>query len=684
MTPMPPKTRIWLALGVLFLCHTAFWVNLRHLHFSDPDTFIYLGMAREAAQSGIITTLAQVEDLGWAKKFADKNLAFNLINGAFYRAAGDAGVEFSLFLMSLAVVFALFIGVVRFLSPFWATLVVSMTYLNANFAIRLFLLRPHVWAIFCFVGLLAALIHRAPTAALIFGALFGWGYPLYPLPIALLLVAALFFNFRRVNPLMKKACQWGLAGVALSMILHPAFPANLNWTSKISQIAVNGMSLSTQELPIENVPQRSDEFLKRFFLFFLMLLGSISFEAFYQRKWQSEEKRLEYYFLSFISLGLWTVAFFQPRAAEYAIPCTVIFMALSLSRLSEFTEPRRLATAFVTVCVLGNIYSLIDFYGKGARFSLNPRVPLAVMAALPKDAKGKKVFNCEWETGAFLFYRRPEMRFVDILDPTFLPKANPTLAAQRQLLFEGKLLPYNVIRGQFSADYVVCRNPSLTERLDRDPFFVRLFPPPPDPIRQEVAGYSAVYAVNDKMMRHFVKSIATSTEKNKPETNVSRDLSSPPNLTPDPQSMPYWNLIALATKHIPDEATACFEMTLPSEELDKFKGSEWLGIGGGPLVEVWWNQTPLFKSVDNNGDVDYLRDLVALPQALKTSDKLVFKVCSRREDSYHGAAISFWMANEMAAVCAQKGYPEPARDAIKWRFGMPKKPHCLGRIALAK
>ncbi len=675
--PLSPKSKCWLALGVVFLCHTLVWLKLQHLHRSDPDTFTYLALARETALRGPLTKLPQVEDLGWGRHFADKNLIFNVVNGLFYQLGGETGVLFSLFLISLAVVVALFLGVVRFLPPHWAALVVVATYLNASFAIRLFLLRPHVWAMACFMALIVSLLYRAPRAALVFAALYGWGYPMYTLPLGLLIVAAFFFNLQNSNPLMKKACLFGLVGLVISMICHPGFPSNLGWSSTISDVAVNGMSIGMQDLPIENLPQRSDSFFNRFFIFLAFLLTGLGLEAFFQRPWKSEEKRLEYFFLAVISIGLWSLAFFQPRAAEYAIPCTVLFIGFALSRWTELVPEKQLIAVFSFIVIAGNIHSLVDFYGKGAKFSLNPAVPIGVMDSLPPEAKGKKVFNCEWETGAFLLYRRPDVKFVDILDPTFLARANPNLAAQRQLMFDGKLLPFPVIHEQFGADYVVCREPELIAKLDQDPFFVRLFPAAGRSHALHIAGYSAVYAVNAGAQKHFVSRMTTL-----PEPEKGRALASTcSNLTPKDQTTPFWNLLPYAPNGAPPERH-CFDLTVPKEEMARFVGSDWIGVGGGPRIEVWWNGSPLFAGRDNDASLDYLREWIPLPRKLQVGDKAVFKVCTRREDSYHGVAVSFWKDTELKAACLNRGYVDENGNAkTKWRYAVADDTHCLGRVA---
>lgn len=683
---IPPRYQKWLILGAVVLCHTFFWTKLKHLHLSDPDTFIYQSLARETSQRGLLTTLPQVEDLGWNKVFADKNILFNAVNGLFYKIAGERGVEFSLFLMSLGVGLGLFFGAAFFVPLPWAALLTLAGYVNAHFAIRLFLMRPHVWAIFCFLGVLLAILHRAPAAALVFGALFGWGYPVFYLPLALLALAFAVYGLRRNESdrtEMAKVAQWGGAGVLLSMVVHPAFPANLDWVRAISQIAVNSMALATVELPIENVPHRSDAFFLRFTVSLLILVGSLAYEFAARRDFKSERRRQDFIFLWIVNAGLWVAAFFQPRAAEYATPVTLILAALWLGRLLEVVEPRRAAVALVAIVVLGNYTSLTDFYARGPKFSLNPKVPVAVMAAIPKEAAGKKVFNCEWESGAFLLYRRPDLRFVDLLDPTFLPKSNPSLALQRKYLFDGKLQPYPVIHDSFQADYVVCRNPELLSRLDVDPLFTRIFPPMPERIPQEVAAFSGVYRVMPERLSHFVQA-AYVTSANVSALPVrpahTRTVASQNDL----QTIkgPYWNLVPFAQKAEPGQEPTCLQVRPTESELARLQGSDWLAVGGGPEILVALNGKPLARSKDDDGNSDSIRDWIQLPQKLKAKDELTFMVCSGKRDAYHGVGISFWTAAERQSICVEKGFAPAIKGDSPWKYTFTTPADCFGRVAV--
>ncbi len=661
----------WLGLGLVLLIHGFFWIKLRHIHLSDPDTFIYLALARETATHGPLLKLPQAEDLGWGKSFGDRYLIFNLLNGLFFKMAGEVGVDVSLYLMSLSVLVVLYIGLSRFLFSPWAALIAGSAFLNSNFATRIFLYRPHVWAMACFSGLVVSLLYRSPPAALLFAAFFGWGYPLVLMPLAVLFFAYGIFVFQRKDSQMRKVCVWGTLGLLGSLLIHPSFPKNVEWASRVNFIALNEIHLVASEMPIESVPERADIFFERYAFFILIIFGGFLFESYQTRSWRSHQERQDFFLLGLLSSFLWIVSAFQPRGTEYAIPCTLLFLGICLYRLEGLFSTKRILVGFGCLAILGNWFSLVNFYGKGAKFNLNPEVPLASMDAIPAEANGKKVFNCEWETGAFLLYRRPDVRFVDLWEPALLAKISPSLFKERSLLKTGKLLPFPVIHDSFKADYVVCLNPYLVNRLDKDPFFTRIYPPPGDSLSRNKLGQSAVYKVEPTVKEKFIweYNITPVPHKRSSETRTVLTTKSP-----------FVNLIPF-NENSTQGSDGCFILRPTEVEIQRLVGSHWLTIGGGPEIEVWWNEIPLYAGRDPDGELDYLRAWVPLPRQLQAKDRLRFRVCSKLSDSYHGAAFSLWKKNELDKFCAARNLPGPAPAKAKWAYSSDPVESCLGTLA---
>jgi len=117
------------------------------------------------------------------------------------------------------------------------------------------------------------------------------------------------------------------------------------------------------------------------------------------------------------------------------------------------------------------------FYAHPVPFPGRVRVAFAAIDAIPPTPVGAKVFNCAWASSPFLLYRRPDLRFVDILDPSFLWLRAPALSDLRATLRSGRVPdPWATLRESFRADYVFCSDPALYYQLLRDARFVRLYP----------------------------------------------------------------------------------------------------------------------------------------------------------------------------------------------------------------
>jgi hypothetical protein len=92
------------------------------------------------------------------------------------------------------------------------------------------------------------------------------------------------------------------------------------------------------------------------------------------------------------------------------------------------------------------------------------------IASLPADARGAKVFNCEWATGSYLLLARPDLRFVDLLEPAFLWRASREKYVRRENLeFGADPDPHRTLREVFHADFVLCANQGLVQQMRADP-----------------------------------------------------------------------------------------------------------------------------------------------------------------------------------------------------------------------
>jgi hypothetical protein len=97
----------------------------------------------------------------------------------------------------------------------------------------------------------------------------------------------------------------------------------------------------------------------------------------------------------------------------------------------------------------------------------------SAISAIPAGP-GRKVYTCQWDAGAYLLFARPDLRFVDLLDPTFLWQAAPDKYLLRERLNRGaSAQPQVDLRRAFRADYVLCGSTGLVAQMRSDPAHFR-------------------------------------------------------------------------------------------------------------------------------------------------------------------------------------------------------------------
>ena len=155
------------------------------------------------------------------------------------------------------------------------------------------------------------------------------------------------------------------------------------------------------------------------------------------------------------------------RATEYAVPCVILLAgyAAGAARV-RWWLPLNLAALLVAQSHTAWIYYK-DIWSESQQG--NSGWYFAAVSLLPPEAEGKKVFNCQWDSGAYIFYLRPRMRFVDLLDPALLWRVAPEKYLARVRLINGAYRdPHLVLRQVFKADYVLCGSPALNRQMEAD------------------------------------------------------------------------------------------------------------------------------------------------------------------------------------------------------------------------
>ena len=429
---------VWGVLVVLVMSSVYAGLYASHIQAgsNDPDRYYHLALSRLSSEHGLLRTLLQVEDLGWDKYFPDKEFLFHVLTTLGYRAGGDAGTLAVIPLLGVALVLVLYTTLTREIPPWKAALITLFPVLiTTAFLYRLMLLRPHVLAILFFCLLLGAILHRQRLLAVLAVLGFVLSYHAFYVPL-IVIVLAWPLRQRAERP---QGLWLGWMGIALvaGLLLNPYFPSNLLMAFTHVRIALGAGLPPDLDAGVEVQALPLMQFLALHAYLVLgatLVLGSYAL-GFYR----GGAQRLEYRYLLCVTLVFTLLSFQSSRAVEYATPALILLVGYTLKHFNSV----KTVLAVCLACVLNT---------------------------LPPAAAGKKVFNCEWALSPYVFYTRPDLRFVDILDPALLWVHHPQKYALRQRLIAGmSRQPADDLRQVFDADYVFCTKDALLTQLRADP-----------------------------------------------------------------------------------------------------------------------------------------------------------------------------------------------------------------------
>jgi len=463
--PLTPATA-WglLVLGAMLACYAGLYWSPLQVGSADPDRYYHLALARLASVSGLLRALPQVEDLGWGRYFPDKEFLFHLLTTLGYRAGGETGVLAVIPLLGTAIALTLYASLARVLPP-WKAAVMTLLPLAASsrFLFRLMLLRPHVLAILCFCVLLWAVLGRRRLLACAAVFAFVLAYHAFYVP---LIVIALSWPLRRTaaNPEGLRL-SWMVLALSAGLLLNPYFPSNLIMALTHAWIAI-GVGMPADMQP--GIEVMSLSVAQNFALdgaISLAPLGLAILLACYALGiYRGGSERSNYRFLLALTLVFAALALKTARATEYSIPCMMLLAGYALRHFSS-TRALLAAGALFIAVQWSSSSTLIRNLGT-AQVGYTKAAYLSAMTLFPDEAKGKKVFNCEWDAAPYILYAQPTMRFVDILDPALLWIHDPAKYAVRQRLIAGRSpAPVTDLRQQFKADYVLCASAAMNAQL---------------------------------------------------------------------------------------------------------------------------------------------------------------------------------------------------------------------------
>ncbi|MGZ3650874.1 MAG: hypothetical protein ACXWSC_06840 [Bdellovibrionota bacterium] len=559
-------------------------------------------------------------------------------------------------------------------------------------AVRLALLRPHTLAILTFILMNLAILGRRPKLTALTCFLFVLSYHAFYVPLACMGGVFLLSFLDEAAPAREwRKLSWlGGFGCIAGLLANPYFPGNIALAAiharipELMQGELRGASFGE-----ELVPVRSDAHFQIFHGPMLVIFLALFFLGLdiARRDKDSKALRVRLLYLLGVSGFFLAVSFQIIRAGEYLIPACGLILVLLLERWKEYWKA---ATGLACVLALAQFVFLSRVLHDRALHSVSDRVQetFKAIAAIPAEPRGAKVFNCEWDRTPYLLYARPDLRFIDILDPSLLYFAKPGAYRAREELRSGTSADaYGLIRNAFKADYVLCGDPGISAQLRSDPGFEQIYPSIQNPGQPTIV--LSLFRLLPDPVPAYVRSLAISEPSAVEEAKLS--TLQPPSASEarkeiDLDKSSYLNLAALLPgKHKGSEAPPlqCAFISPSNPEVERLAGANFLGVGGGQGLKVWLNGVPLFTTRAGFPSAHLIQVLLPLSVPLRKTDKIDVLACSNAASPFWGVAISLWSHAEIKATCSRKGaaLAPPSVDLSAWPYQGLQELTCLGPVA---
>lgn len=694
MKPGPAVKRKLRALLVFLMLAAALasFLKLKVLSQGDPDRYYHIEVSRLTAESGhlFLRSLPQVEDLGWGSDFVDKEFLFHVFTTLGFRVGGEAGVEYTSFLFVMLSLLVFYAYATSRISIPAAAAISVLVFSNPFLAARLPLLRPHTLAVLTFLLLNVTVLLRKPRLTGVACFLFVLSYHAFYVPMGCMLaVFVLSFldepgemrSWRRLSFL-------GLFGSVAGVLANPYFPGNVALAlihARIPELMQTDLKAAT--FGEELFPVRADLHLRLFngpllavFLAFFVLGVDIA-----QRSAAAKATRVRLAYLLSVALFFLAVSFQIARAGEYLVPACGLILVVIVERWGQYRKP--LAAALGIAAVAQTAF-MLNMLKANIRTSSDDRVreTFKAIAALPPEAKGAKVFNCEWDRAPYLFYSRPDLRFVDILDPSLLYFANVGAYRSREELHNGTAADaYGLIHYAFKADYVLCGDPGINAQLRTDPGFQQIYPTVFSVAQSPIV--LSVFRVLPDPVPNYVRKVLISEPLTADEAMLATVHPPKGRISGkelELEKSPYLNLAALLLKRDKaGENIHCAFFSPLESEVTRLEGAVYLGLGGGQGLKVWRNDRAVFTTRAGFPTDHMIQTLIPLHEPLRRGDRIDVLACSATASPFWGIALSFWNKRDLAGICRTKSaaLAAPTSDSSVWPYQGLQALTCLGSLA---
>jgi hypothetical protein len=437
---------------------------------SNPDQWFHFAISK-MSQAGLVRALPQAEDVGWAHGFPEKEFLFHRMTALAYGLAGERGVLVACRAVSVFSLLLLYALSRRHARPaIAAASIAGLVIANPYLLFRMGMVRPHVLAIFLFLAMLAGLVYRSRLLAFAAATGFALAYHAVYVPAALAAAFAVVGLYRSkalraADPDLLAPNLVALAGLACGIAANPYFPANVTMGLEHLRYAFSvAASEPGVHVGAEVLPPAPALYLRLFGLSIVALIACIVWLRSDTRAGSPEWDRG---IISAAAIFLLGAGLRSVRATEYGIPLLTIAMAAALGNPLRAPRTRSIALAALLLLPAYPLYANLTRPPDRRHQQLVTDL-FEAMRLIPGEPRAAKVFDCDWNYGSFLLYARPDLRFVDLLDPRFLLVNPERFEAKRLLDLDQWSDPVGAMRVLFKADYALCANPVLGGHLERD------------------------------------------------------------------------------------------------------------------------------------------------------------------------------------------------------------------------
>ena len=444
---------------------TYFFVHFRSAQPTDPDYYYHLALANYMQEHPLPRTLPAVAGIGWDRKFTDKEFLFHQLTAWSYWIAGPTGVSWVPYFLLIVFFLSVWVSLAPRLSPGRIVCVMLTCLVPFYWLDRMILVRPHVLSILLAIHLCLALRQKNVRVAGVVAGLFVLSYHALYIPAIILTIYYYSTVAKKKNQAAESALKWAGVGLAGGVLIHPYFPDILILAGQLFQVALSMGESIHPTYGDEMYPwTTSDLLLNNLFTFGVM---GVAIRAGQARS-----------FLFLVAAAFWGITFLTPRGQEYSIPLTALLLGELLGKKNALD---RMASFLLVVLFVAQAGQFVSYYRYKTKHQWAVRAEadevLAALEHLPSNARGK-VFNCGWQLGSFILYARPQLKFLDLLDPSFLLNFDPNLAALREDLNQGLVKnPGRLINQRFGSQYVLGTSgqaQALEDQLTKDPRFHQL------------------------------------------------------------------------------------------------------------------------------------------------------------------------------------------------------------------